>query len=100
MGLKKVAVTNLKLKVGAHIQGYLLASEIKTLQGEDGAFNLCKVIIQEEKLGPTAVWLQGDYGHVLIKGLMTRIEKKTIKVDGEDKTVTDVEQDADDKITL
>lgn len=100
MAMKKVGVTNMKLKVGAEVTGYLLSSDIKHLNGEDGPFDLCKAVIQDAKLGPVAIWLQGDYGHVLKKGYKTRIAKVKTTVDGEEKNETIVEQDETDKITV
>jgi hypothetical protein len=100
MAFKKIAVSNVKLKVGGSIEGYLLSKESREIDGDEGKFTLCKIVIKDAKLGPSTLWLQSDYGHILIPGLMTRVSKEKQSVDGEEVTRTVVEQDDSDKITV
>ena len=100
MSMKKVGLTNIKLKVGSLIEGYLLGVSVREIDGDNGKFDLAKLTIKDAKLGPSNVWVQGDYAHVLVLGLKTRVSKVETLVDGEKGTQTVVEQDETDKITV
>jgi len=101
MALVKVGITKMKLTAGSKVSGYLLSHKAEEIV-KDGEpdFTLCKVVLKVEKIGPTVIWLQGDYAHVLVDGLMTEISKVKTNVDGKEGTRTDVSQDDADKISV
>jgi hypothetical protein len=105
MAMKKLATTNVKLKVGASLEGYLLSKNLREIDGDDGKFDLCKITLKNDKLGIVTHWLQADYFHLLALGYMTKIEKvKTTLKDESGKETegvrTDVSQDDTDRIAL
>lgn len=100
MAMKKVAMTNVKLKAGSSIEGYLLSKTLREIDGDDGKFSLCKAVLKTDKLGNVVVWLQEDYFHGLALGFKTKVEKVETNIDGEKGVRTDVSQDDADFISV
>ncbi|HSS99292.1 MAG TPA: hypothetical protein VLK33_19795 [Terriglobales bacterium] len=92
MAFKKVVVANAKLGVGQKIEGYLLGSTIKSINGEDGVFGLAKLVLKTED-GVKTTYVQEDYHHSLKKGLMTRVSRVKTMNNGEEGDKIEIDQD-------
>lgn len=100
MAFKKMEAEKVKLGKGDSVQGYLLACKPWGFTNDEGEkVELASAMLQTDK-GIVKVNIGGDYSALLAVGFMTRISRKTRKVDGEEKPFTEVEQDQDDSITV
>jgi hypothetical protein len=101
MGFGIVKADTLKLaKVGDSVTGHLIQIKSREfVNGEGEQVEFTKIVLKTAS-GVKTVNVSADFAPILVLGLATKVEKIKKVIDGEDKAVTQVSQDPDDKISV